>query len=658
MESLKIEDFLDYNYLSELNISPDGKYVSFLQHRANYDENNYSSNIYILNRDTEEYCKLTELSDKKQYMWIDKNSIVFSSNKDRELQLRSDEGESWSCYQIIDLESKKIEEFMRIPLEVTSIKNIDGENFILTAQYDNYGVELNGVVGDERIKKLEEIRESKNYEIIDEIPFWSNGKGFTNKKRNRLYMYNRLSGEIYPISDRISNVNYYSYRDGKIVYTVNRFTNKQEQREGIYSFDITTKSEDLLLASEEFRVNFVEFFNDGIICGLNDTKDYGLNQNPKFYTIKDGELKLFKENDSSLSNSVGSDCRYGNNRNFRENSGKLYYVTTISHSSVLKSLDEMGVEITLSSADGSVDGFILAEQEIYFIGMKGLRLQEIYSIKNGKERRVTGFNEKIYENKELSRPEKLSIVSNGVEIEGWVIKPTNYEEGKMYPAILDIHGGPKTVYGDIFYHEMQVWANLGYFVFFCNPHGGDGRGNEFADIRGKYGTIDYEDLMNFTDKVTNSYPIIERKIGVTGGSYGGYMTNWIIGHTNRFACAVSQRSISNWFSKFGTTDIGYYFNVDQNMSSPWKNPEKLWWHSPLKYANRVVTPTLFIHSEEDYRCWLAEGLQMFTALKYHGVKSRLCMFKGENHELSRSGKPKNRVKRLQEITKWFEEFLK
>ena len=95
----------------------------------------------------------------------------------------------------------------------------------------------------------------------------------------------------------------------------------------------------------------------------------------------------------------------------------------------------------------------------------------------------------------------------GIEIEGWVLKPTDYEEGKNYPAILDIHGGPKTVYGDVFYHEMQVWANMGYFVFFCNPRGGDGRGNEFADIRGKYGTIDYDDLMKFTDEVLKAYPI-------------------------------------------------------------------------------------------------------------------------------------------------------
>lgn len=165
--------------------------------------------------------------------------------------------------------------------------------------------------------------------------------------------------------------------------------------------------------------------------------------------------------------------------------------------------------------------------------------------------------------------------------------------------------------------------------------------------------------MKFTDVVLEQYPQIDAaKVGVTGGSYGGFMTNWIIGHTDRFAAAASQRSISNWISMFGTTDIGYYFADDQCASTPWVEHDKLWEQSPLKYADKAVTPTLFIHSEQDYRCWLTEGLQMFTALKYHGVEARLCMFRGENHELSRSGKPRHRVRRLEEITNWFESHLK
>lgn len=658
MENLKLKDFLDYNYLSGMEISPDEKNIGFVVHKADYDENKYNSNIWIMNKESKKYFRLTGMDEERSFIWLNNSDILFSGMRDKKLKAKIDEGEKWSCFYSIDINGGEAQEYMRIPLKVTSIKSIDEENFILTAQYDNYGVNLNELTGEERAEALQKIKEDRDYEIIDEIPFWSNGGGFTNKKRNRLYLYNKTSKKLQAISDEISNITYSSYKDGKILYVVNRFLNKQEQREAIYLYDISKETTELLLPSDEYRVTFAEFFGDAILCALNDTKKYGLNQNPDFYILKDGDLKLFKENDTWLVNTVGSDCRYGSGKNYRVIGEKLYYITTILHDAVLKSLDVNGKEEILTKLNGSVDTYVLSGDEIFFIGLRGLRLQEIYHLSGGEEKQLTKFNEEIVKNKKLSYPEKFNIKNDGVEIEGWVLKPTDYEEGKNYPAILDIHGGPKTVYGEVFYHEMQVWANMGYFVFFCNPRGGDGRGNEFADIRGKYGTIDYEDLMKFTDEVIKSYPILKDKVGVTGGSYGGFMTNWIIGHTDRFACAASQRSIANWFSKFGTTDIGYYFNVDQNASSPWDNPEKLWWHSPMKYADKVVTPTLFIHSEEDYRCWLVEGIQMFTSLKYHGVSARLCMFRGENHELSRSGKPKHRVKRLIEITNWFEQFLK
>lgn len=658
MENLKLRDFLDYNYLSSIEVSPDEKNTAFIVHRGDYDDNDYKSNIWVMNNETKKYFRLTGMNEERSFLWLDETKILFPSMRDKKLKVKVEEGEKWTCYYSIDINGGEAQEYMRVPLIVTSIKKIDGDNFILTAKYDNYGVNLNELTGEARAEATKKIKEDKDYEILDEIPFWSNGGGFTNKKRNRLYIYNRATEEITPVSDSISNVTYYSYKDGVVLYVVNRFKDKQEQREAIYTYDIATKVEKLVLPSEDYRVSFAEFFGDGILCGLNDTLKYGLNQNPNFYIIRDGKVELFKEHDTWMINTVGSDCRYGGGKSFRVKGNKLYFLTTVMHDAFLNTLDINGEERVLTKANGSVDTYAIAGDDIYFIGLRGLRLQELYLLKDEEEIQLTKFNENIIESKKLSIPEKFNIVNDGIEIEGWVLKPTDYEEGKEYPAILDIHGGPKTVYGDVFYHEMQVWANMGYFVFFCNPRGGDGRGNEFADIRGKYGTVDYDDLMKFTDEVLKAYPIDRSRVGVTGGLYGGFMTNWIIGHTDRFACAASQRSIANWFSKFGTTDIGYYFNVDQNASSPWENPEKLWWHSPMKYADKVKTPTLFIHSEEDYRCWLTEGIQMFTSLKYHGVPARLCMFRGENHELSRSGKPRHRVKRLEEMTNWFELYLK
>ena len=165
--------------------------------------------------------------------------------------------------------------------------------------------------------------------------------------------------------------------------------------------------------------------------------------------------------------------------------------------------------------------------------------------------------------------------------------------------------------------------------------------------------------MTFTDLAIEKYPQIDtEKMGVYGGSYGGFMTNWTIGHTDRFAAACSQRSISNWTSFYGVSDIGYYFAPDQTASDMWNDLDKMWDQSPIKYAPKVTTPTLFIHSDEDYRCPLDQGLQMYTKIKENGTDTKMYIFHGENHELSRSGKPKGRIKRLEAIKEWFDKYLK
>ena len=163
--------------------------------------------------------------------------------------------------------------------------------------------------------------------------------------------------------------------------------------------------------------------------------------------------------------------------------------------------------------------------------------------------------------------------------------------------------------------------------------------------------------MNFTDKVLKKYTKIDpNHVFVTGGSYGGFMTNWIVSHTDRFKAAATQRSISNWISFYGTSDIGFYFVKDQTKGHPTFSTDKLWEQSPIKYADQVKTPLLFIHSDEDYRCPIEQALQFYTILKENGIDTRFAWFKGENHDLSRSGRPQSRVKRLEEITNWFDKY--
>lgn len=665
MENLKLNDFTKYKFLSGLNYSPDGKYVGFVVHRMDANENKYLSNIWIYSVETKKYFKLTSLDGEKTFIWLDNENILFPAMRNPKDKEALEMGEEFTNYYKINIHGGEACEAFKVPLTVTGIKKVNDKNYLVTGVYNHYKIHLDQLEGSKKEEAIAKLKEEKDYEVLDEIPFWANGEGFTNKKRNRLYLFNVDSGKVEAITDEWTNVEAVnlSKDHSKALFISNSFKDKMPLAADLYIYDITKKDLEKLTHEDGFAYAYAGFLGNSIIFAGNDMKHYGINENNHFYIMNENTKDMKKITDTfdlSIWNSVGSDCRYGGTPSIRIDEDYLYFETTEWNSSYINRIDKNGHIDKLITKGGAIDGFDVHNGKILFIGLRNMKLQELYSLEDGEEIQITDFNEWVVKTKKISKPERITFeTENGTTIEGWILKPVNFDKNKKYPGILDVHGGPKTVYGEVFYHEMQYWANEGYAVFFCNPRGSDGRGNEFADIRGKYGTIDYDDLMMFTDKILEKYPFIdEKRIGVTGGSYGGFMTNWIIGHTDRFSAAASQRSISNWISKFCTTDIGYYFVDNEQDGTPWNNMEKLWFHSPLKYADKAKTPTLFIHSEEDYRCWLAEGIQMFTALKYHGVDARLCMFHGENHELSRSGKPKHRIRRLTEITNWMDKYLK
>jgi dipeptidyl aminopeptidase/acylaminoacyl peptidase len=327
----------------------------------------------------------------------------------------------------------------------------------------------------------------------------------------------------------------------------------------------------------------------------------------------------------------------------------------------LVAVSRRGEVETIFDPSGSIDAYDVRDGRVLAVELRPDRLQELY-LHDGGETRLTAINDEGLADRSIARLERFSVPSSkGDEVDAWLLRPEGAGSGERLPVILAIHGGPRAAYGEVFFHEMQILAGKGYAVLFANPHGSSGRGNAFADIRGAYGTIDYDDLMAVVDGALARFPFLDGdRLGVMGGSYGGFMTNWIIGQTDRFRVAVSQRSIAQWTHMFCTSDIGYFFTADQMAADPWaeEGSTKLWWHSPLRHADRVKTPTLFIHSDRDYRCCLMEGIQMFTALRYHGVESRMVIFRDENHELSRGGKPKHRLRRLEEIAAWFDRHLK
>ena len=244
-------------------------------------------------------------------------------------------------------------------------------------------------------------------------------------------------------------------------------------------------------------------------------------------------------------------------------------------------------------------------------------------------------------------------------LQGWILKPPGFNPARKYPSILQIHGGPWAQYGNYFMHEFYFLAARGYVVYFCNPRGGQGYGEKHAKaILNKFGTADYADLMAFTDLVQRKRYIDRQRMGVTGGSYGGFMTSWIIGHTQRFKAAVVQRTVTNWTSMVGSSDGNTFFRRWLGHKAPWEDLQNYWRQSPIAHIGNARTPTLVIHSEQDMRCEIEQGEQLFVALKTLGVETEMVRFPDESHGLSRGGRTDRRVARLEHIARWFDRYLK
>ena len=662
MQAIALNEFLNYRFLSNLKYAPGGKAAAFVVANCNEEENTYESRLWLYSNNT--LKQLTDLGSESSFIWTDENHILFPAVRSTKEKKRKEAKEAFTSYYLLDINGGEAVHAFTLPFSASRIEQA-GDGYVVLGSIDANYPDYYKMSADERAAVAKHYDEEKDYEVLDEIPFWFNGRGMVNKKRTALFTVS-ATGEVQRITEPLFDMGDFVCLDDAVIYTGNAYSSKKPRKEGkFFRLDLTTGESSLLSEYPELSIGRLQKVGDRIWVSANAGLRHGNNENSWMYILSpdSGELKLLRQEEYSMYNSAGSDCRYGGGVSWQAKSGKLYHLTTREGSGHLYCLDNSGCSTPIITKDGSIDAIAICEEsdEALLIAMYDNRLQELYAadLATGEIRRLSHFNDAALQDKYVADYHPITVESQGYSIGGWVLLPKDFDPNKTYPAVLDIHGGPKTVYGPIFYHEMQLWANMGYFVFFCNPKGGDGRDNDFMDIRGHYGETDYQNLMDFTDKVLATYPQIDpARVCVTGGSYGGFMTNWIIGHTDRFCCAASQRSISNWISFYGVSDIGTTFGTDQCGGNPFNDMEKLWRQSPLRYAANAKTPTLFIHSDEDYRCPLNEGLQMFTALTELGVPTRLCMFHGENHELSRSGKPKHRIRRLTEITDWFEQYAK
>lgn len=294
------------------------------------------------------------------------------------------------------------------------------------------------------------------------------------------------------------------------------------------------------------------------------------------------------------------------------------------------------------------------DMQALFIAETPERPGEVYArLRDGREVQLSHENDAWRRRLELASPEG-PFAAGHADAPYWLLRPKRPRSDGA--AVLQVHGGPHTNYGYGFQLEFQLMAARGYAVIFGNPRGSSSYGHEFATcMLGAYGSVDADDVMAFAEAGMARLGRRGAPLHLTGGSYGGFMTNWLVGHTDRFRSAVTQRSISNWTSMYGTSDIGPWFVERELAGMPWGDFDALWRQSPIRYVENVVTPLLIVHSEEDYRCPIEQGEQLFTALKRLGkAETELFRVPGEGHELSRSGRPDRRIERLEAIVGWFE----
>ncbi|WP_044565979.1 alpha/beta hydrolase family protein [Anaerococcus provencensis] len=637
MSKTKIKDILGYDFLRGLEISNDKSKLAYTKTKANYDDNKYENDIWIY--DTKENVTYPVTNSKE--------SSIFTFDQSSNLIYKAKSTDDEDVFNKVG-DHGVGEKYFAIEKNVSRIDWLKDDLYLINAS-------------DKKSKEEKDKDKENNYfkEVID-LPFWLNGAGYLKHEKSSYYFYDAEDKNLSKIidSDFDHEISFLNINEDhtKLVYAKANYDKARVMNlhESLYLYDIKKKKSKLLIDAN-FSFYYANFIDDKIIFVATDMKKGGINEDAFIYICDfDGSYEKITDDkfDMAFGNSIGTDARYDGAKTFAIANNRLYFVVTEKEDSKLYSIDKTGdIKLEIVSR---VEDFAIKDDALYYFAMDKDSLYELYK----KDSDTALIENKI--TTKLGNIETFEFKSNGDTLKGYVLLPTKFDKNKKYPTILSIHGGPKTEFSDIFHHEHQVFANDGYIVIYTNPHGSSGNGVTFSDIRGLYGAKDYEDLMRFTDLAIEKYSQIdEKRMGVYGGSYGGFMTNWIIGHTDRFAAACAQRSISNWISFYGVSDIGYYFANDQTgAKDPWEDLEKMWDQSPLKYADKVVTPTLFIHSDEDYRCPLEQGLQMYTKIKLNGVDTKMYIFHGENHELSRSGKPKPRLKRLKEIKKWFDGYLK
>jgi dipeptidyl aminopeptidase/acylaminoacyl peptidase len=506
------------------------------------------------------------------------------------------------------------------------------------------------------------------------------GDGYFGEQRHQLYLLHVSSGAIKLLSDQSSHGDYsLSWSPDSDQIAVIRSAEKdpflEKPNDQLYLIDLAG-SETHVSGLPKGSKGSVKWSPDGkwiAFAGNDSVEDPWGALNTRLYKVKpdgSGYQSLTTDTDYDLDVATLSDTKeagYGANMCWAPDSKGLYAQIGWHGETHLGFIDAASGEIRM----------ITGGKCVYFIGNldgAGKHFPAVYGdpvsipelvlldTATGKSHSLTTFNKEWSDEVAIATPEALYFDSpDGSKVHTWMIKPVDFDSTKKYPAILEVHGGPHAQYGWVFFHEFQVLAAQGYVVVYTNPRGSKGYGEAHCNaIKGDWGNKDWIDVQTVTAWMKTQPYIDSSKLGIMGGSYGGYMTNWVIGHTHDFKAAITDRCVSNMVSMAGNSDFpvnkdGYF------QGTAWGSLEEikgLWSQSPIAYFTNVKTPTLIIHSEGDLRCNIEQSEQVFIALKMQGIETRFVRYpKNTSHGMSRNGPADLRMHRLQEIVTWWKRQL-
>ena len=654
------EDLYHLKSVHSPELSPDGNRVLYVETVINKEKEEYNSHLYIGDLKEKKLAQWTfgEVKDSSPHWSPDGKAIVFVSNRSGKSQLYMMSTEGGEPRQLT---------YCRNGAR-TAIWSPDGTKILF----------VTSLAPDEKVedKEEEEKKDDKKVEpmIIDRLRYKSDAVGFLDEKSQHLAVIDVKTGDVEQLTEGERNYTPGCWSpDGKNITFSADLTDEPDHSllMDAYTMSLTGEKKLTKLTNSNGSFGNTSWSPDGrFIALIGHEREFENATLSKIwlYDVQANQLRcMTAEWDVQIGDFAIGDFHsgYTNPGVCWTNDGKGFYFLMSDHGNT---------GVYYGSIEGEMYPSLLENQHVYGLTIDPEHHKAVVAISTsthpgdlyvldlsmGDIQQLTFVNDEFLREIELSVAEPITFKApDNWDIHGWVMRPIGFKEGIKYPTIVEIHGGPHAMYANTYFHEFQTLTAQGYVVVFTNPRGSHGYGQHFVDaVRGDYGGKDYLDVIAATDYVVNKHNFVdEMNLGITGGSYGGFMTNWVVGHTNRFKAAVTQRSISNWLSFYGVSDIGYYFSEWQLKGNPMSDPDKLWEQSPLRYVGNVETPLLILHGEKDFRCPIEQAEQLFVALKKQKKTTKFIRFPGANHELSRSGHPSLRIARLNYIKEWFVEYL-